>query len=1146
MTDFGLLDYDGSNAVFGAQAATAPSGVYVLAPFVAAPPSSLTLAELWARPGPWALIARSGAWDFTVEAPSDAAKTLKLAGIGTGAIVAWRADPALSASWWQGAPPAPIYQSLIVDPVGGTARQIRGNVILGLGNVTLAVSAGTTVKLGGDSLDFDVGTNPQFKINRSDAKMQDLVFGQASLLTAASGAFAAGGLLATASFRPRSLFLLGQDASQMTASAVGAPDLRYWRDIGAASAQRIRLPLFAPVDVSAPQVKLSFALNPALPFDPAATRFDLDPASYGCLANAAPLITREGAAVGLTPATGIGFHLGLAPGKSSAYLAPYGRYTLAGPGGGGGSFKLMPGLSGLERIEANPGDLIELVPAQPAFGTASALGLADGPGQPPQLTSACTTSWARLIPAAGRRYFAQPLASVFYASADGTTLPRAADALVASLTGAEAPYPLAPYGNAYKPGINDPTPAAAIADFEHVYLSGARGKILGSQNPPVFSLDGVALGSKGATPRGLMADIGPGPPAPAAFLPTRRPRPKRSAAVVATPAGQWQRLYLAQGVTSAVRLDPNDNGIVDPVIANALMQPDLFLVYNNWDKHDIKSVGELDVGGFSFDWAPLDHDTACQKKKMLIVAKFTTKVSLQDLFSMPERWRDADALVAPGEDSAPDIACAQQVFTDAMTVARAAPPPLFNDFLNRIATSPAWTGIVVFGAAVDGNNMPPTLQILMAGMSQPLRAHHLAVDVTMLQAKGGVPSNIGPSSVAGVISYDADSTVSPAGSDDYGFYTKSLKVGIYGSAVTSFNAEVGIAANLFFGRPVALERVEGDPVFANTFLLRGIYHLIAGVPTVTFVLPAPRVFEFPAGDSLQGGGFDRILSRFEIDMAGILPQLPPTVDKEGNVTHRAQITLSGSLSFDPDPFKVGVDLFSYGVDGMGGVGLSNFSLEMAFVLDAQGQPLVPPQPPTLQVDYSRLAVAERAGTIRPGALLSGLPLKLKGILADDKGLDTAKLGGKPVNVLQIAGRETQKPHFALQFELLIGSLGELSGVHAGLAAEMRLAWGPRATIADADGALLTIQLPGASGGFKDLNVQGMLALVFGDANLMQVPYTDGDGKTTNVFVVLFNNVALSVMGIKLPPKVVSDLILFSDPARASGSSLAACLAVQQT
>ncbi|SDR59717.1 hypothetical protein SAMN05519103_06504 [Rhizobiales bacterium GAS113] len=1151
MTVFNLQLYDGAYAVYEAHDDGAASWIYLLGQSTTQPPKTLALADAWARPGPWALIVRSDPWDFDAERPGDTAKTLGFAALAPSqaSVLAWRADPGFSAAWWPGPRAAPEYQSLILDPTG-VNRQVRAQTLLAFGNVSLTVPAAVTVSLGGDgsSLHF-ARTSNQLALGRTDARIGVLTYDSADLLASASGDIAAGGLKTNGvTWRARQVFLLGQDAAKVAADAVDLPEIRYWRDIGAAQLQRIRLPLFAAADFSTPNLGLNFALNPALPFDPSATRFDVSAATNTCFTASAALMTREGATVGLTPADSIGFHLapGSMNGKNAVYLAPYGRFGLGAPAGGGSApFRLMPGLSGLERIEAAPGDILELVPGQPAFGAASGPGVGEVPNQPPKLTSNCTTSWMRLTPtgAPSRPYFAQPLASVFYASIDGKALPRAADALVADLTGAEAAFPLAPYANAFLPNINPTTTPAAVADFEHVYLSGARGAILGSQEQPVFSIDGAALTVKGATPRGLMAEIGPTSVARAASAPTKGNLRRNAADLAATPAGQWRRLYLAKGVTSTVTLEPSAAGVVDPVMGNALLQPDLFLVYNNWAGHPIRTAGELDVGGFSFDWAPLDG----KDPSMLMVAKFTAKVSLQDLFAMPERWRDAATLV--GGSAA--IAAAQKVFDDAMKTAQAArkaQSTLFDDFLQQIAGSPSWTGIVVFQAPVDGNAMPPTLQILVAGMRAPLRAHHLAVDVTVLATQAGVPHDLGPSSVAGVISYDDPGGSSPAGpGDDFGFYTQSLKVGIFGSVVTSFNAEVGVTAKRLFGRQVELRPQPHDPSFPDTFLLKGIYHIIANVPTVTFQVPDARVFDFPAGESLPGGGFNRILNRFEIDSAGILPQLPAVTDGSGNTTHRAQITLNGGLWFSADPFGVGVDLFSYGTEAgetpATGLGLGNFGLEMTFVLDSKGQRQ---GPPNLTVDYSRLAVSGTAAAVRPGGLMAGLPLKLKGILANDAGLDVDKLGGKPVHVLQIAGKETQTPHFALQFEMIIGSLGELSGVHAGLTAEMRLAWGPLDTTPDADGALLTVQLPGASGGFNDLNVQGMLKLVFGDANLLKVAYDGGaGGKPADVYAMLFNNVALSVMGIKLPPKVISDLILFSDPRNATGSSLAACLAVRQ-
>jgi hypothetical protein len=1063
MTVFAQETYDGAYSVYAAHDDGAASYLYVLAGVPSKPGDTLSLADAWALTTQWALIVRDQAWDFASESPTAAAKGLSLAAQSSGALVlAWRADPSSAAAWWW--PPmgaTPEYQTVICPPGGGN-RQVLRDATIAFGNVMLTITGAAEVTLGGDAFLHIARTGTQFSIGRADVRIGLSTYDNADFLTSAAGGVAAGSLrTAGASWSPKNVFLLGQDSNQFRVNNVDPPEVRFWWGQGAS--QRLRLPMFTPVDVMAPRIAVDFALNPALPFDPTATRFDVSAATQGCFTSTASLMTVDGTGLGLTPVSGVGFHLapGFVSGQNRVYLAPYGRFSLVMPQGVNGPVRLMPGLSGLEYIKAAGGDFLDLVPAQPAFGAPAS---PDG-SQPPRLTSLCTTAWMKLTPsgAPNRPYYAQPLSSVFYASVDGKSLPRAADAKVSDLTGNEKSYPLAPYANIFLPSTSPQPPADQTTAFEHTFLAGIRGATLGSQTQPVFSVDGTVLTQKGATPRGLFAEIGP----------TSSPKAGLRSADANTPAGQWRRLYLAKGVSEMVTLEPTAGGVVDPVIGNAFLQPDLFLVYNNWAGYPIGVAGELDVGGFSFDWAPLDKSPST-----MLIAKFNSKISLRDLFALPQRWRDSDKLVTKVSD-------AQAVFNAAMKTAedsKKANLTLFDDFLDRIAGDPNWTGLVVFQAPVDGNAMPPTLQILIAGMNQPLRAHHIAVDVTALSSEGGVPQDVGPSSVAGVISYDAPAQAAPAG--DYGFYTQSLKVGIFGSAVTSFNAEVGITANTLFGRAVALRPLTGDPTLANTFLLKGIYHVIATVPTVTFQLPAARVFDFVVDPGAGGGTISRVIERFEIDSAGIMPQA--TTTSGDDTIHLTQITLSGQLWFAVNPFNAPVDLFSYGLEDGAGLALNNFGLEMTFVLDKNGQR---ENPPTFEVDYSRLAVADTFRSLRPGGMVGGLPFKLKGILANDEGLDVTKLGGKPVQVLQIASQQTSKPHFALQFELIIGSLGELSGVHAGLTAEMRLGWGPLDTTPDADGALVTIQLPGASAGFSNFNIQGMLQMVFGEANLMQVQYT---------------------------------------------------------
>lgn len=1131
--------------------------ILFLCPAVQQPTQPLSLAEIWAGNGPWALLVVALAPGTDPPPPDQLAQQIKLTTLGP--------DRTMLVWWPLGQP----FCTLVLVP-DRPNRQVLASTNLPFANVLLQVPSQFTVALASDNNGLMLTKNDssgQSVLTRSDAADLQLTFDGFDLPFADSGNGVLGSLHAAQnSWQVDQIFSLGQDSQTIVAGPIVAPEIRYFQGKSGAAPARLRLPLFPTVEVGIGEdLTIDAALNPALPFDPVATRFLVtDPIAtvQQYFTSSAGLMTRDGTALGLAPVSGIGFHfaLGTVPGTSPAtplvYLAPHGRFRIAPPPTIGTSvFSMMPGLSGLERVETMAGDAIDFFPGQPAFGQPSSL---NGNSSVPRLDGTCTTSWMRLVPAASRNYFAQPLASVFYASPSPTDLPRAADALVAQISGSEAPYPLAPYGNALSSGVDPDVTPDLLATFERTYLAGTRGGILGGSRPPVFSLKGKSLEGSSATPRGLFADVGPVPPAGPA---SRKRKTLKTAAP--TPEGHWQRVYLGRGDTETVALEPmTETGAVDPALANALMQSDLFLVYTNWPRgggqgHNINLVGELDVGGFSFNWAD---------PKVMVVVKFTTHVSLKDLFGITNRWRDPDIFV--GDANA--IQAAQGVFQEALRVAeaaRAGHQPLFDDFLDRIAGSADWNGVIAFNAPVDGNTMPPTLQILMAGMDTPLRAHHVAVDVSVVQAANGVPTASGPSSVAAVISYDRQSETVGAkprdpydpydpykqspkgdGSDAYGFYTQSLKVGIASSVVTSFHAEVAVMANRLFGRPVLLEPIQSDPA-PNTLLLKGLYHVIANVPTVTFVLQDARRFDFPTGDTIPGGELNRIIDHFKVTSAGIMPQAQDKSSK-GEITHQAQITLNGGLWFASDPFNVaapkdskpGLDLFSYGT-ATEGLAVTNFGIHMTFKLDRGGSGA---SEIDFAVDYTRLRVTAPTSAIRSNSLLNGLPLTLKGIIADDKGLDSTKLGGQPVNCLDIADKTTSAPQFALQYELLIGSLGELSSVHAGLAAELRLCWGPRATIPDADGVLLTIQLPGVSAGFKDMNVQGFLKLVFGDANLMQVPYDGNSGGTAGVvYALLFNNVALSVMGIKLPPKVVSDLIMFSDPAQPGGSNLAGCLAVMQ-
>ena len=86
-----------------------------------------------------------------------------------------------------------------------------------------------------------------------------------------------------------------------------------------------------------------------------------------------------------------------------------------------------------------------------------------------------------------------------------------------------------------------------------------------------------------------------------------------------------------------------------------------------------------------------------------------------------------------------------------------------------------------------------------------------------------------------------------------------------------------------------------------------------------------------------------------------------------------------------------------------------------------------------------------------------------------------------------------------------------------------------------------MQLPQVTAGAFGFNLQGLLKTTFSAANLGLVKTKNGPAD-----VLMFNNVALSVFGITLPPKVLADFILFADANDPGGGNLGWSLAATQT
>ncbi|HEX5526854.1 MAG TPA: hypothetical protein VFX44_06600 [Solirubrobacterales bacterium] len=1026
-----------------------------------------------------------------------------------------------------------------------TGRTVGGARNVGLANLGLLIPNGTKVSITGEGLSF---SDPGIQLQRGER--------QGYSLRPESGAVAvslqppaAGRLDFPAEWQAFELFALCRDDFSSIEPVRGG-ELRYFH--GPEGGKTFSYPLFEAIpSEDEGMLALDVELDPLAPFDGERTRMLFREAPK-VLGSAGGYGT-GGEAVTLTPlAEGegrAGLYFGRRPGESgqpAVYLAPLGSFELGLEKGKEGEVRLMCGTSGLEYLAAATGDRLVFVPGQPAFAPSFESKSGNESGEP-LLQPPFTTSWVEFAPqgqnTGKRAYFGQPEASPNYGhgilpSRGGKTmtLPAAVASRVRGLANGSNPFPLALYGEALSAGEAEAPVVEDLMAFENFALAPERGAQLrhsappgelaaGAESPPVppvFSdATGAPLkGGKTATPQGFVVGLndGSGDPAP----------------------GTWQEVQFARGSSSSqvLTVPAGSEGVVDPWLSTSLVKDQLFMVLNDWSKLPALDW-LLSVGGFEFRMAPKAEELASDGGKTVLVFKFATSQSLAELIPTTSAWSLKERFV--GEEG--KVTQTREALEKALEVAEEAkgrPNDPFEHF-REIAHRADWTGMLAFQCLLPGTGMPPDLQMLYAGIEGKLRAHHFGVELNRITRSEG-KAEIAESSLFGAIYYQG-TPKQPESTTEFEFTLRELEVTIRNSAVTEFHATVLLRANELFGREVALSPATEVP---NTITLTGQYQRHGAVGTVTFALADPKeaVFDF-SGSDLPAPPV-RVLEAISVTGASLVPVTTSDSSKglKGQPEAKeitAQVALEGGLRFAeaPIPGAPGLDLFSYGAPG---IGFSGFGLRVSCTIYSDGTK----SPTAIKPDLSAVVLRDPGESARrPEGLVSKLPLTLKGLLHDEgAGLDPTKLGALPVNVIELAGpqgRTAPSPRYALQFSLPLGTLGSLADAHASLEATLILGWGPSSYVPDDDGIGVFVQLPFISAGAFGLDLQGLLKTTFGDANLMRVE-TKTEGPT---YVVLFNNIAISVLGMKFPPRVIVDFILFAGPGTGGTGNLGWSLAAAE-
>lgn len=892
--------------------------------------------------------------------------------------------------------------------------------------------------------------------------------------------------------------------------------------------QKTIFPVFGPaVPNDPPSADFLVQLDWLYPTYPAQTFFQpADPAQAPGVFqwNQLNALTTTGDSVGLL--SGVNSNPGLYltvldPGTKSWYLSPYGTFTLQLPKEQT-SARIMPGLSALEFMQIDTGYTLQLVPNQPAYSPAFSTS-AGGNTPVALLDPTFLTSWIRINPPSGGSswgYFSQPAAMSFYGNTEGDNDYNLAELLEVKIGTFPFPAsqasPAVPCGLYYNflqkffsPNSNNMVAAANLFDqkilaaVRFARLSGAADSSVG---PVLFSNQGAPFTQGNAlSSNGLIFGVN----------------------AAEGKAGTPNTLTLAKSGTNYLRIHANEQGILDPRLSLALMNNQGFVVINAWDQLSLDD--KLPISGFTFNVNTVD--VSGTNVTPIMVFKMGQQYSLRQFVQNTQTWANTGTLLKDG------VEAAQVALLSALAQAKS-PNSADDPFQNfrQIADDPNWTGLLIFNCPLDGSQMDPDFQMLFAGIDGPLIAHHIGVETNQTELTGTL-FDINTSSLFGVINYKGQDT--EATGEVYGFTVKELVIVFDNSTITAFHASVGLTVNQLFGRPVYLQGPnEGIP---NTFYIQGQYQTIGGVGRVSFNSTNTFIYQFNPDQN-----FVSALDQFAVTGASLEPL--GNTDSGNQQIVKSRFTLNAQLFFS-NPLTPGQedvpDLFGYGVMDQGqsvGLSLTGTAFDIQVTLDAQGQPVTGSQ--SVTIDTSNWAIQENKNAVRKDSVVAAMPFKLSSLLqsGSENKLDSKALG-QVVSIQQLAGNGCTAPHYALKFELPMGTLGALSEAYASIDAYMVMAWGPADTAPDNDGVSVYIQLPEVSGGLLGFNLEGIVKTVFGDANLMQVKLTDQGDQI--VYVLLFNNVAISILGIKLPPKVIIDFVVFADPSQGSGSNLAWNLAAGQ-
>lgn len=821
-----------------------------------------------------------------------------------------------------------------------------------------------------------------------------------------------------------------------------------------------------------------------------------------------------------------------ASGNVGYYLSFKGDFELCSENEGAKQLRMLCGLAGTECLAFTAGDLISggdiltFHPGQGAY-TAAYPTLSDAQGfampRPNNLAATdgilnttYTTAWVAIRPNTGNPpilYSVSPEKAGLYESASNPGLLQSFYSETARFTEAafqqgNCIFPMVPYA-----GITQETPGSFspqdLLPFELQIIGGERKKKISEMPVQLQQVVTDEIQALTTTPQGLLASI---------------------------KGLEWQEVILAKNT----ELAQNFSFVGLPTeLRNAFQTNQLFMVVS-----DAAKLGTfqnaVSIEGWKFNVnVPIRNEGQDQDQENILLLKFR-KGRILDLIQDVNTWTDALSF-----NHSPDQVTSTQTWlinycNDA--IALAGQNASYAQFASLIQ-DPNWYGVIALKVDIDLGNFPKDLKGLLGAMDlSQFKAHHVGVQVNFIQQSitSGLEApelSIKKSNLFGLVSYidaayqqslgsDAQQVQAAAPGDpsmnevDYAYKVLNLQIVFVNSAITDFNSKLLLTARKWFDEAASLNVPQqkepqdgGDTVAPANFamLFNGHYENHDGHKTYTFLTDKGQFYQYFI-DSKVLNYIDFVKAQFATVSA---------VSTQGSTieTVTSAFTFYGYLNFRS---MDGFDFFSYGSEAGAelvsnqGLYFSNLALDLDFQLDTAQN-----STSGLKFNFStgRAAYDPSMSTLREASLAKAFPLRPSAILAGKGDNAPTKLGYIHVNPPETYLAEKLSPTwFGLDFEILWGGPGALAD-QAGFIPHLLMAWSPGSGISTE----LLIRLPG-SGGSSTLSLQSVLQLKI---DTFRFSITEQNGQIS--YNLILNNIALSLLGLKLPPVGNANLMLLGDP-----------------